>query len=148
MMGQRLLKAEARDLADGYRSITVRLRMPGFGACIEGVDLNATLDPETRRELRQALLDFGVVFFPRQGKLEPDRHTELATVFGKGPHGGAFFFDRPAAESAAEYIIYDEQRPPEANLWHTDISWQQKPPAATIIQIQEMPPVGGNTTWA
>jgi len=147
-MGQRLLKTEMYDVASRYRRFGVRPRMPNFGAWIDGVDLGAALDSEARRELRQVLVDFGVVFFTDQRKLDPLAHTELANVFGKGPHGGAFFFDRPASDSAAEYIIYDEQRPPEANLWHTDISWQQKPPAATIIQIQEMPPVGGNTAWA
>lgn len=146
-MGQRLLKVESRDLA-GYRRIAPRPRMPNFGAFIDGVDLNAPQDEATRAELKRALHDFGVLFFTGQRKLEPDTHAGLAPVFGSGPHEGAFFFERPKDAPAAEYIIYGADRPPEANLWHTDISWHDKPPVATIIQIQEMPPVGGNTSWA
>ncbi len=40
--------------------------MPGFGATIEGLDLRQRLSETTRQELRQALLDFEVLFFPPQ----------------------------------------------------------------------------------
>jgi len=147
-MGQRLLKIEPYELGSRYRKIALRPRMPNFGAFVDGVNLDVPVDDATRAELRTALHDFGVLFFTSQRKLHPDTHAGLAPIFGSGLHEGAFFLERPKDSPATEYLINDKDRPPGANLWHTDISWHAKPPIATIIQIQELPPVGGNTAWA
>ena len=47
-----------------------------IGAEIRGLDLHWTLEPETVAAVRQALLDYKVVFFPG-AHLSPEEHTEL-----------------------------------------------------------------------
>jgi len=130
-----------------YHAIGIRPRMPGFGAWIDGVDLAAELAAEVRLELRKALLDFGVLFFRDQARLAPQTQAALASVFGGGPYDGNAQLQRAQAHPDVELLVSDEQRPPYADSWHTDISWKRQPPLGTLIQIQERPPLGGNTCW-
>ena len=47
-----------------------------------------------------------------------------------------------------DVITTDGARPPVTNLWHSDNTTLEQPSLGTFIQIQECPPVGGNTSWA
>ena len=118
--------------------------MPGFGATIAGLDLRQTLSETTRQELRQALLDFEVLFFPPQD-IEAEHHIQLAKCFG--PLAKGSFFERSEASPEIEMIVFDKARPPEINIWHSDLSWQQTPPLGSAIQITELPESGGNTVF-
>jgi taurine dioxygenase len=35
-----------------------------------------------------------------------------------------------------------------ANQWHTDVTFVDRPPKASILRAVELPPYGGTTTWA
>jgi len=50
------------DISKRYQHITPVPRMPNFAAWIEGVDLSKPLSNEVKKELRQALFDFEVIF--------------------------------------------------------------------------------------
>lgn len=139
-----LLALKPIDIARRYKHITPVPRMPNFAAWIEGVDLTKPLSPGVQKELRQALWDFEVIFF-RPQKLTPKQHIALAKVFG--PTSSGSYFERQKDNPELEMIISDKQRPPFIDNWHTDISWKEKPPLGTAIQITVTPPVGGNTCW-
>jgi taurine dioxygenase len=98
-----------------------------------------------QEELYQALLDFEVIFFPPQ-ILTPEEHLALASVFG--PVAPGAYFPRKPDHPFIEFIANDEQHPPRVDNWHSDLSWLAVPPAGTVIQIVETPPVGGNTSWS
>src|SRR5580692_8188511 len=53
-----------------------------IGAEIRGLDLHQTLDPDTVAAVRQALLDYKVIFFPG-AHLNPQEHKEFAALFGE-----------------------------------------------------------------
>src|ERR1700679_1076295 len=53
-----------------------------IGAEIRGVDLHQPLNPDTVTALRQALLDYKVIFLPGQ-HLSPAEHKEFALYFGE-----------------------------------------------------------------
>lgn len=133
------------DIDRHYRHIRPVPQQPNFAAHIEGVDLSRPLTPEVRAELVQALLDFEVIFLPPQA-LTPDQHVALASVFGDVAPGA--FFPRKDGHPLVEVIVFDEQHPPEINVWHSDLTWLAEPPNGTVIQIVEPPPHGGGTTWA
>ena len=128
-----------------YRLIKPRPQRPNFAAIIDDLDLSRGLSEELQIELKQALSDFEVIFLPAQA-MSPEMHLSLAKVFG-APINGAFF-PRMANHPLIEIIEFNEQRKPEANIWHSDLSWTQNPPAGTVIQIVENPPQGGETSWA
>ena len=52
-----------------------------IGAEIRGIDLHQPLDPDTLAAVRQALLDYKVIFFPGQ-HLSASEHKEFAAAFG------------------------------------------------------------------
>lgn len=139
------LRIEPIDIAARYRHIRPVPQQPNFAARIEGVDLTQPIVPEVRRELYQALLDFEVLFFPPQ-ELAPEQHVALASVFGELAPGA--FFPRKEGHPFVEVIEFNETRPPEINIWHSDLTWLPQPPNGTVIQITELPDNGGNTAWA
>src|SRR5580658_2416004 len=53
-----------------------------IGAEIRGVDLHQPLTPAARAEIRQALLDYKVIFFPG-AHLDPAEHKAFAGEFGE-----------------------------------------------------------------
>jgi taurine dioxygenase len=130
--------------AERYKHITPVPRMPNFAAWIEGVDLTQPLSTAVQTELRQALIDFEVIFF-RPQIITPKQHLALATVFG--PLSKGSYFNRHPTEPDLEVIVSDEKTPPQIDNWHTDISWKANPPLGTAIQITVTPPAGGNTCW-
>ncbi|MFT3956057.1 MAG: TauD/TfdA family dioxygenase [Piscinibacter sp.] len=132
-------------IAGRYQHIRPQPQQPNFAAHIEGVDLTRPLPAEVTRELRQALLDFEVIFLPPQA-ITLDQHVALAEVFG--PVAPGAFFPRKDGHPLVEVIAFDEQHPPEVNIWHSDLTWLPEPPNGTVIQIVEPPPHGGGTTWA
>ena len=140
----RLDETKPIDIASRYKRIVPTPRMPNFAAWIDGVDLSKPIDAATKKELRQALADFEVIFF-RPQKITPAQHVELAKVFG--PLSGGSFFERNKDLPEMEMIVTDRARPPSIDKWHTDLTWQAEPPMGTAIQITETPPDGGNTCW-
>lgn len=136
---------EPIDIAARYRHILPRPQQPNFAAHIEGVDLSRPLSAEVKAELYQALLDFEVIFLPPQA-ITLDQHVELASIFG--PVAPGAFFPRQDGHPLVEVIEFDERRPPEVNIWHSDLTWLAEPPNGTVIQIVEPPAHGGATAWA
>lgn len=132
-------------VTDKYHYIKPVPQLPNFAANIEGVDLQRPLTDEVKKELYQALLDFEVLFFPPQ-QLTPEQHLALASVFGPVAQGA--YFPRKEGSSQIELIENDAARPPSIDHWHSDVTWVPEPPAGTVIQITELPEVGGNTSWA
>jgi taurine dioxygenase len=65
-----------------YQKIEVERCSPYLGAFIEAVDLSSPLDVATVREIRAALLEFGVIFFRNQ-PISGERHLEIAACFGE-----------------------------------------------------------------
>jgi taurine dioxygenase len=145
MQPTHLRKTTLLDIAKRYKRIRPEPRMPNYAAWIDGIDLTKPIDAATKRELHQALLDFEVLFF-RPQVLTPEQHIELASAFGGISPGS--YFSRKDGYPQVEIIEFDEQRPPEINIWHSDLTWQKTPPLGTVIQITVMPPAGGNTCWA
>lgn len=128
-----------------FAPLHVTQLMPNFGARIHGIDLTADLSDEMRVLLREAWLAYGVVIFTGQPKFSADQHLDVARIFGE-PDLGSPFVEKLTAQ--VDVITTDADRPPVTNLWHSDNTTLKNPSIGTLIQIQECPPVGGNTSWA
>lgn len=59
------------------RRLQVRPFAPALGAEVRGVDLARGMDEDTYREIRSALLSFGVLFFKRQSEMPPAVQVEI-----------------------------------------------------------------------
>ena len=128
-------------------TIHVRPNPSGFGAEITGIDLSAPLPPATLAAVRQAWADHAVIWFPDQ----PLSHDALeAFTLQIGPFG----FDPFIKPMEGRPHILELRREPDETArnfgagWHSDWSFQDEPPAGTILHSKVTPPVGGDTLYA
>ncbi len=124
----------------------VRLIAGALGAELHGVDLAVELSAETIGAIRQALLDHGVIFF-RDQDLPPDRLLALARRFGK-PIEYPFL---KGIEGFPEIITVSKLEDEKVNfggVWHSDTTYLQEPPMATLLVAREVPEAGGDTIFA
>jgi taurine dioxygenase len=117
------------------------------GASVRGVDLSQPLDAATVAALRAAWLEHQVLAFPDQRLSDDDleRFTQAFGAFGDDP----FIAPIPGRQ----HIIAVERRADEtsslfAEAWHSDWSFQARPPAGTVLYGKVIPPVGGDTLFA
>lgn len=117
------------------------------GAEVRGIDLTQPLDAGTIAEIRKAWLEHQVLAFPDQNLSDEDleRFTEYFGPFGDDPfiapvegHPHIIAIQRAANETAPIF----------AESWHTDWSFQEKPPAGTCLFGITIPPTGGDTLFA
>ena len=127
-------------------TITVSPVTRAVGAVIDGVDMREPLDEETAGRLRQAWLDYGVVFF-REQDLTPEQLMAFVAHFGTPitePSSAAY-----GANPHAYPVAEGDTAPIKgvAERWHADATWLAQPPMATMLRMVEIPPVGGDTCW-
>lgn len=128
-------------------SIVVEPTKAPCGATIHGVNFGEEISPETVAEIRAAWLDHLVVAFPDQ-HLSLERYEEVAQLFGEFGQDPYFkgLSDHPhIAEVKREA---DETTPLFAEGWHSDWSFLETPPSATMLYGREIPPHGGDTLYA
>ena len=118
-----------------------------FGAAISGVDLRTELSAETVGAIRAAWLKHQVVAFPAQTLTLEEFERFAATI---GPFGRDPYFDSIPGHPhiAAVRRDADETTPIFAESWHSDWSFLDTPPSATLLYSAIIPPVGGDTLFA
>jgi len=128
------------------RTITVTPQESGFGASITGLDLSKPLPSPVLAEVKAAWARHGVVAFPGQPlSLDAlEAFTLQMGAFGKDP------FIKPMAGRPNVLELRREPDEKATNFgagWHSDWSFQDQPPAATILRSEVTPPVGGDTLF-
>ena len=117
-----------------------------LGAEISGVDVAQDLDDGVIGEIRQALLDHGVIFF-RDQTLSVDRHKAFTRRFGD-----IFIHPNYNGVSADPEIVDIKREPGDRKIvgedWHTDTTMVSDPPMGAILYAIEVPPYGGDTLFA
>jgi len=113
-----------------------------IGAEIRGIALTDS-DDATVAAIRAALLRHKVVFFRNQQLTDQD-HEAFAARLGR-------IYLRAAAPAAAGSTHLFELNSFEgyaADIWHTDQTYLQTPPAASVLRQVVSPGTGGDTLWA
>ena len=117
-----------------------------LGAEIRGVDLSQSLDKLTADKIHRAFLDHQVIFFRGQS-LEPKEVLAVASRFGEPA-------DYPFAQGLAECPLVTELvKAPHETInfggeWHSDTTYLDNPPRATVLYAKEVPSAGGDTIFA
>lgn len=116
------------------------------GAAIRGVDLSTPLSRELAAAIRAAWLEHQVLAFPDQ-KLSDDQLEAFTLNFG--PFGeDPFIAPIPGhPHIIAVKRMADETSPIFAESWHSDWSFQARPPQGTCLYGMTIPPVGGDTLF-
>jgi alpha-ketoglutarate-dependent taurine dioxygenase len=139
----------------GTQAISVAPLSGTIGAEIRGVDLHGPLEEVVRADIRRALLDYKVIFFPGQ-HLGPVEHKAFAEAFGEltnahpvipgiAEHREVFEIDYTKArelrrERTEEYGVGEQ--------WHTDVTFVNTPPLGSILNAVVIPAAGGDTVFA
>lgn len=116
-----------------------------IGANIEGLDLSQPLSDTAKKELREALLHFHVIFAHGQD-LTPAQHRDLALVFGTVQMGGTIpRHDEVPEVKVQEYTNYARVGG-DVNM-HADDTFKEIPSKCSLLYGVDMPPAGGDTFW-
>jgi taurine dioxygenase len=129
----------------GYRRITVQPCTPTIGAEISGIDLAAPLDEETVGEIRHALLNHLVVFF-RDQDIDREQHKAFGRRFGElHRHPGSAL----AGNDDEMTRIYADGNTKivAGEGWHSDLTCDPIPPMGSILHMQTLPEIGGDTMF-
>lgn len=128
-----------------YRRLRISPLTPHIGAEIGGVDLSRPIGEGLAEELRQALLEWKVIFFRDQHAFTPDAQYALAGIWGR-PEPNPFF---PKGDSTGvSRLSKDATAAGTENVWHSDHSFMAAPALGSVLRAVEVPPVGGDTMWA
>jgi taurine dioxygenase len=129
-----------------YRSIAVQRVSGALGAEISGVDLARPLSDEQRAEIRQAWLEHLVLFF-RDQPLSPDQFMAFARGIGK-PIEYPFVRGIEGYPEIIEVKKLEHERVNFGGIWHSDTTYLEHPPMASMLLAREVPPFGGDTLFA
>lgn len=117
---------------------------PVLGAVVDGLTLGPEIAPDAVEAVRRALLEHKVLFFRRQS-LTPASMTELAARFGEPTPAHPV---EPAVEGHPEVLSLDAEEGARADVWHSDLTFQERPPLGAMLHAEVVPAVGGDTVWA
>jgi taurine dioxygenase len=139
--------------ADG---VTLTPLTMAIGANVSGVDLGGEVADSVIEQLRVGVHHHGVLFFHDQSLDSEDAHMALAGRFGP--------IYRHALMSAEDLPItildsgdpawYSDKRPKKGGRtdnntgWHSDATFEERPPYVAILRAVMLPPCGGDTLWA
>jgi taurine dioxygenase len=129
-----------------YQHIVVNPVAGKIGAEISGISLGNLNDTEFA-EVRSALLEHQVIFF-RDQELSRDQHKAFGRRFGE-LHIHPFL--QPLKnEGHPEFLVLesDEKHQFVADAWHSDVTFEDKPPLGSVLRCVAAPEFGGDTMWA
>lgn len=119
---------------------------PTIGAEVSGVDL-AALNDAAFADIHAAFVEHSVLVFRDQPQLTPQQQVSFARRFGPlHTHPAA-----PTLEGHPEVFVihaHANSKVANGNGWHTDVSCDEQPPLATLLQLHLLPPSGGDTLFA
>ena len=116
-----------------------------IGAEIYGMNLSRDLTEDDFLRIRKLLNEYEVIFF-RDAQISPANMKALALSFGPVQ-------SHPAYETVVgfpEITILEStpDKPTKIEAWHTDMTFSETPPMATMLKSVIIPPKGGDTLWS
>jgi taurine dioxygenase len=117
-----------------------------LGAEISGVDLAGDLDARTVDAIRRAWLEHLVIFF-RDQHLTPAQFLAFARRFGE-PNEYPFVKGLPEAPEVIPVLKLEHETANFGGIWHSDTTYLEQPPMASMLIAREVPPAGGDTEFA
>ncbi|MEM7562031.1 MAG: TauD/TfdA family dioxygenase [Pseudomonadota bacterium] len=119
---------------------------PAIGASISGFNFSPGQKSAVYDELYQALLDHLVIFI-RDVDISPENHVAFAESFGQLDEPHLFY---PHVAGFENIVLLDNGpgTPPDTNSWHTDLTFKQRQPFASVLIAREVPQTGGDTMWS
>jgi taurine dioxygenase len=112
---------------------------PTFGARVDGLNAREPLPDDVVDQLKRSILDYKVLFLTGQ-HLDEAQHARLAAYFG-APFQGSNRFDQEYEQSGLTDVRVVAH-------FHSDLMYRAEQPAFAMLQMLQLPSVGGDTMWA
>ena len=126
--------------------IDVRPISGALGAEVTGIDLASPLGDAAIKRIRQTLHDHLVLVF-REQNITTEQHIAFARCFGNIVH-------YPYVQGLEDHpeiipvVKLEHETVNFGGLWHSDTTYLETPPMASILVARELPPIGGDTLFA
>ena len=121
---------------------------PVIGGIVEGCHL-AELDENGKEDLRQALWQYGVLFF-RDQHLNPVQQKEVGLIFADELEQHSFgktLADEGHPEVLCIERFQSDKAKTTTDIWHHDVTGRKHPNLVSVLQAVEVP-FGADTMWA
>lgn len=115
-----------------------------IGAEVRGITLSGDLDDNSITAIRTALARHKVLYFRDQDTLDDDRHEAFAGRLGRPVAHPTV----PVAPGSQYLLELDSKEGYAASTWHTDVTFVDAYPEASILRAVTIPEAGGDTLWA
>jgi alpha-ketoglutarate-dependent taurine dioxygenase len=116
-----------------------------MGARVTGVDLCDRLSPVDLDRLWSLLLAHKVLVFGGQS-LDADSLVAFARQFG--PLTPSHPVMAPVDVDHPEVWEIDSRGAIRNDVWHTDVTFVERPPLGSVLRAVRVPEIGGDTSWA
>ncbi len=124
----------------------VRKLAGNIGAEILGIDLSQDLSADTVAALRKIWLDNLVIFF-RDQNLPPARFHAFAKCLGETQEY-PFIKGLDGFPDIITVAKLENETVNFGGVWHSDTTYLEQPPMASMLVAREVPPKGGDTLFA
>jgi len=115
-----------------------------IGAIVNNVQLSGDLPAATVQAIQAALVRHKVLFFRDQQHLTDEEHEDFSALLGDPIAHPTV----PVAEGSRYLLELDSREGYAASSWHTDVTFVDAYPKASILRALTIPEAGGDTQWA
>jgi len=119
---------------------------PALGAEISGLTAESINDGQIGNALYESVIEHQVVFI-RNADLGPRDLVKLGRSLGTLGARHHSYVTHSESEDVV-VLTWQGNDKPDAAEWHSDMTYRDRPPFASILQAIELPVVGGDTLWA
>lgn len=128
-------------------NLTITPIAGALGAEVHGVDLAHRLDEAVAEQIEQAFRDYLVLCF-RDQQLDPASLSALTERLG-GAGETPYLTGLEDFPDVVPIVKEAGERSPLTfgAGWHTDFTFQARPPARTLLYAVDVPPAGGDTLY-
>lgn len=116
-----------------------------IGAVVEGMDFD-DITPAAGDRINELILEHSVLIF-EGAHLTCEQQEAFARSLGEPYIYPLTRYTDPDGDIWTEFIDTSDS-PPQADSWHTDLTWVPDQPKFGILSAEEVPDTGGDTMWA
>jgi len=124
--------------------LNLKLIAGRIGAEVQGVKLSQDLEATTVEAIQRALARHKVLFFRNQGHLDDQSQEAFAARLGSPVAHPTV----PVHDGSSYLLELDSTKGGRAASWHTDVTFVDAYPKASVLRSVVIPEVGGDTVWA
>ncbi|MFC4059226.1 TauD/TfdA dioxygenase family protein [Planomonospora corallina] len=126
-------------------SLTITPVAGRIGAVISGARLGGDLPADVVAEIRLALLTHKAIFFRGQDHLDEEQQVAFAGLLGEPTTAHPTV---PSLDGNTHILDLDYSGGQKVDRWHTDVTFVDRPPLASVLRAVQVPEAGGDTLWA